>query len=61
MSLLNHLQFQEIEASDEQVAFDQDDEIRLSDRIDEEQLDAFWNHVVDDIHKDPSWFEFGEE
>ncbi|HEU0266271.1 MAG TPA: hypothetical protein VFQ70_01460 [Candidatus Saccharimonadaceae bacterium] len=35
--------------------------ITLEDRPDESTLEAYWDHVEDDIRKDPEWFSFTEE
>ncbi len=63
MSLLNYLQPQKIdEMSDE--FYDgrmTDDQIELNEQIDEDSLEQFWDKVVDDIHKDPSWFNFDDK
>lgn len=63
MSELNYLQFQPIDSSsdDIEVAHQHQDEIVLDDGIDEDQLDHFWDQVVQDIHKDSSWFTFTDE
>lgn len=65
MSLLKYLQFQPIDIesdSDEIDATHQPEEpIHLREEINEEDLDAFWDSVVADIHEDPEWFNFSEE
>lgn len=62
MSLLNYLQFQEIDATSDEMP-DQhrvQDDILLDD-IDEQSLEDFWDQVVQDIHNDPDWFSFTKE
>lgn len=62
MSLLNYLQFQEIDATSDEMP-DQhrvQDNILLDD-IDEQSLEDFWDQVVQDIHNDPDWFSFVNE
>lgn len=65
MSLLSHLQFQAIDPSSSDDIPDghgvQDDYISLSEQIDEQELDSFWDEVVQDIHDDPDWFTFADE
>jgi hypothetical protein len=64
MSELNYLQFQPIDDSASDDTLDQhlhQDEIVLDDGIDEEQLDHYWDEVVQDIHQDPDWFTFSDE
>lgn len=65
MPNLKYLQFQEIDPSDDDV-YDShkervQDEIVLDDDIDESKLESYWDHVVDDIHHDPSWFDFSND
>jgi len=62
MSLLNYLQFQEIDTTSDEIP-DQhrvQDNILLDD-IDEQSLEDFWDQVVQDIHNDPDWFSFANE
>lgn len=63
MSLLNYLQFQEIDSSADDIsdAHSQHDDIVLGEQIDESSLDKYWEKVVDDIHHDPEWFTFADE
>jgi hypothetical protein len=65
MSLLKYLQFQPIDpASDADEIPDehrQRQEITLSEQINEEDLETFWENVVSDIHDDPEWFTFSDE
>jgi len=63
MSLLNYLQFQEIDSSNDDIAdtHRQQDDILLDEPMDEGTLEKFWEQVVDDIHKDPDWFSFADE
>lgn len=35
--------------------------IKLDEDVSEQQLDKFWDEVVEDIHKDPTWFDFSEK
>ena len=53
MSLLNYLQFQPIDdATSDDISENHRaiDEIDLSDQIDEQSLEAFWNEVSSDLH-----------
>jgi len=65
MSLLNHLQLQEIDdfPDDERDNYRHiaDDDISLDEQIDEASLENFWNNVVTDIHDDPKWSKFADE
>lgn len=62
MSLLNYLQFQEIDEEDDiPKKHRAQDEILLDDQIDEGSLEEFWEKVVEDVRKDPDWFTFAEE
>lgn len=65
MTLLNHLEFQPIDAEsdqDEITSNHQPEEvIDLNRDESEEELDAFWDGVVSDIHKDPTWYDFSEK
>ena len=65
MSLLTYLQFQPIDPSSDAdeipAEHQQRQDIDLNEQIDEANLEAFWNHVVDDIHEDPEWFTFSDE
>jgi len=64
MSLLNYLQFQEIDSSSDDIPCEhqaQNDDICLVEQIDEDSLENFWEQVVDDIHKDPDWQTFSDE
>ena len=38
-----------------------DDDIILSEQLDEGSLEKFWDQVVQDIHRDPEWFSFADE
>jgi hypothetical protein len=38
-----------------------DDDIVLSEQLDEGSLERFWDKVVQDIHHDPEWFTFADE
>ena len=64
MSELNYLQFQPIDDSSSDDIADthkHQDEIVLDDGIDEDQLEHYWDEVVEDIHQDPDWFTFTDE
>lgn len=64
MSLLNHLQFQPIDSSMDDIPDEhrpQDDEITLDSQIDDDSLENYWEKVVGDIHEDPDWFQFADE
>lgn len=62
MSLLNNLQLQAIDDTDDDdisVGFSPDgDDINLNEQIDENNLEQYWDKVVEDIHEDPTWFSF---
>lgn len=60
MSLLNHLQFQEIDSSFDDIPDEHSlqDDIILDDQFDEDSLEHYWDQVVNDIHDDPEWFTF---
>ncbi|PIZ89376.1 MAG: hypothetical protein COX89_01910 [Candidatus Nealsonbacteria bacterium CG_4_10_14_0_2_um_filter_37_10] len=62
MSLLNFLDFQEIDPSYEDISENhQQDDIILDEQINEESLDNYWNKVIEDIHQDAEWFTFADE
>lgn len=65
MPLLNYLQFQPIDPSSDEdeipVEHQQRQDIDLGEQIDEEGLESFWDHVVEDIRDDPEWFTFSDE
>jgi hypothetical protein len=63
MSLIDYLQPQKIDDLADEFYDGQklDDRIELSDQIDEDSLEKFWDKVVDDIHKDPDWFKFDDK
>jgi hypothetical protein len=64
MSLLNYLQFQEIDDSSDDIPDEhrpQDDDILLDEQLDEGSLESFWEQVVQDIHEDPEWFTFADK
>jgi hypothetical protein len=63
MTLLNYLQFQEIDSSTDDIADTHrvQDDISLDEQVDEDSLEKFWDQVVDDIHHDPDWFTFADE
>lgn len=64
MSLLNYLQFQEIDdptGEDIPDSHRVHDDIFLEEPFDEGTLESFWDKVVDDIHNDPDWFSFADE
>jgi len=60
MSLLNYLEFQEIDESPDDIPDDHrpQDDIVLDEQLDEGSLESFWEQVVQDIHEDPEWFTF---
>lgn len=63
MSLQNYLQFQPIDSSENDDAtsdYQKNEKIDLNEQIDEPQLEAFWDQVVQDIHEDPEWFNFSK-
>ena len=63
MSLLNFLQFQEIDSSPDDIPEEHrvQDDIFLDDALDEQSLEMFWDSVVQDIHNDPDWFSFDND
>ncbi len=63
MSLLNYLQFQEIDPISDDIPAQHcsQDDIFLDDQIDDGSLESFWDKVVEDIHHDPDWFSFADE
>ena len=63
MSLLNYLQFQEIDSSSDDIpdAHKEQDDIMIDEPVDEGALESFWDKVVEDIHQDPDWFTFSDE
>ncbi len=64
MSLLNYLQFQEIDDSSDDIPDEhnvKDDDIELDEQVDEHSLEEFWDKVVRDIHDDPEWFTFADK
>ena len=63
MSLLNYLQFQEIDSSSDDIpdSHREQDDIFLDEPFDESSLENFWEQVVQDIHDDPEWFSFADE
>jgi len=63
MSLLNHLQLQQIDGLSDDASDDYspEDNILLEDRVDEKSLEGFWDEVSKDIHQDPEWFSFADE
>jgi hypothetical protein len=63
MSLLNYLEFQEIDSSPDDIsdAHRPQDDIVLDEQIDEGSLEKFWDEVVEDIHEDPEWFTFADK
>ena len=63
MTLLKHLQFQQIGNSDDDIPEDHRPEegINLKEQIDEKKLENYWTEVVDDLEKDPNWFKFSND
>lgn len=65
MSLLKYLQFQPIDPDSDRDEISPEhqarQEIKLDEDIKEEDLDIFWDEVVKDIHKDPTWFDFSSK
>ena len=63
MSLLNYLQFQQIDSSYDDVSDShrEQDDFNLDEQLDESQLENFWEQVVRDIHEDPEWFSFADK
>ncbi len=67
MSELQYLQLQPVEPNDDGTStsplddYARDDNITLDDDIDEDELEESWDHIVQDIEKDPDWFNFSDE
>lgn len=65
MTLLNFIQFQPIDPASDQDEIDEDhkihQEIQLDEQLDDQDLEKYWESVVEDIHKDPEWFTFTNE
>lgn len=63
MSELDYLQLQPIGSSSDDISDEhrKQDEIILKEEIDEDNLENYWNQVVEDIHEDPDWFTFTDE
>ena len=66
MSILNYLQLQSVDPKDDGTVsdldiFEQDDTIDLSEDIDEQKLEAFWQAAVNDLETDPEKITFSEE
>ena len=63
MSLLKYVEFQPIDHLDGPIPVEHTscDDFSLDDVIDEASLEKFWDQVVEDIHKDPEWFNFDSE
>lgn len=63
MSLLNYLQFQKIDSSDDDITEKHSniENILLDDQLDENSLEEFWDKVVQDIRDDPEWFVFADD
>lgn len=67
MSLLQYLKLQPVEPNDDGTSnsplddYARDEDIDLSDDLDEQALDAAWNSIVKDIEQDPEWFRFSDE
>lgn len=61
MSLLKYLKFQEIDSSFDDITPNEhresnDDEIELERQVDENELESYWDSVVDNLHQDPTQF-----
>lgn len=67
MSLLKYLQLQPVEPNDDGTSdsplddYARDEDISLDDDIDEQELENAWSHIVEDIEKDPEWFNFSDD
>jgi hypothetical protein len=67
MSLLQYLKPQPVEpnndGSDDSPldAYSPDETISLDNYIDESELENEWNQIVQDIEKDPEWFNFSDK
>lgn len=63
MSLFPFLQLQSVEPDQDGSDLDItiDDSITLEERPDEAALDAFWQHVSEDVRADPEWFQFADD
>lgn len=66
MSILNHLEFQPIDddfsdSMPQEHQHDSDEDIELSDEVDESKLNNYLDEVIDDIHNDPDWVTLDDE
>jgi len=66
MSILQFLQLQPVEPSDDDTvspldAYEHDETIDLNDDIDESVLDQEWDMVINDLKEDPEKLTFSEE
>lgn len=61
MSLLNRSQKNKKNSNEIYVKHrNHDDDIVLSEQLDEGELEKYWDQVVSDIHSDPEWFSFAD-
>ncbi len=60
MTQVTNLQLKQIDISDDNYscARSASDNIILCEQDDDGTLEQFWNQVVDDVRKDPTWFTF---
>ena len=61
MSILHFLQLQPVDPQDDGTksdldTFEEDEKIDLNRDIDEQELDAAWDHILQDIEQDPVKF-----
>lgn len=66
MSILQFLQLQPVEPSDDDTvspldAYEHDETIDLNDDIDESVLDQEWDMVINDLKEDPEKLTFSDE
>ncbi len=63
MSLIDRLKLQDIEDDIEvSVSNTQSDgDISLVEPVDETKLEVFWDEVIQDVHKDPTWVDFNKK
>jgi hypothetical protein len=66
MSILQFLQLQPVEPSDDDTvsaldAYDHDETIDLNDDIDESVLDQEWDMVINDLKQDPEKLTFSDQ
>lgn len=66
MSILNYLQLQPVDPTDDGTIspfdqYDQDETIDLTEDIDDSVLEQAWDTVINDFHEDPEKLTFSNE